>query len=95
MSKPSGTAFGIRVAVAAGLAGALLGLAAMGVYSGQDLSGAAYVELQDVANGGFRLGAGVSYLALLGTVLAAGFIAAVGSLLKARRTRSSEQKSCN
>ncbi|MFI2565485.1 hypothetical protein [Paenarthrobacter sp. NPDC018779] len=75
---------GTLVATVVILAGALLVVLVAGISSETGLTGAALVDLEDMANGGFRLGFEASYPAILGVVLTVGLIAAVRALVRVR-----------
>ncbi|MFK0003321.1 hypothetical protein ACIQTZ_22995 [Paenarthrobacter sp. NPDC090520] len=87
MSKQCNPAIGICGAIVAVLAAAILVLVAVGVLSDAGMSGSAYLDHQQDPHGSFRLEFGASYSVILGTLLFAGLLAALGSLVKARRAR--------
>lgn len=78
---------GLRVSMVVAFGLALLVWVATGALSGQGIPKAAHVELQDYADGGFRLGLDISHGAILGTLLTVGFAVSLAHFLSGRRKR--------
>lgn len=85
MSTLRNRAIALRVALAVGLAAALAWTITAGLLTEHADFQYAYLRGDAPADGSFRIELGASYPTLLGMVIAAGLLATLNSLLKARR----------
>ncbi|GAT86526.1 putative membrane protein YhiD involved in acid resistance [Paenarthrobacter nicotinovorans] len=87
MPKKPALITGLRVSIVIAFGLALACWVATGLVAGEGIPKAAHMELQNVPDGGFRIGLDISHGAILGTLLTLGFIVSLAHLLSVLRKR--------
>ncbi|MCP2050097.1 hypothetical protein [Paenarthrobacter histidinolovorans] len=77
----------LRVSIVIAFGVALLVWFASGALTGHGVTKAAHLDLQNTADGGFRFGLDIANGAILGMLLAIGFIVSLANLIRVYRKR--------